>query len=35
LYAQQVNLFGMRAVLCLLPAPYILTEAKRQIEVTK
>ena len=24
LYAQQVNLFGMRAVLCLLPAPYIM-----------
>ena len=23
LYAQRVNLFGMRAVLCLLPAPYI------------
>jgi hypothetical protein len=23
LYAQQANLFGMRAVLCLLPAPYI------------
>ena len=22
LYAQRVNLFGMRAVLCLLPAPY-------------
>ena len=22
-YAQRVNLFGMRAVLCLLPAPYI------------
>jgi hypothetical protein len=24
LYAQRVNLFGMRVVLCLRPAPYIM-----------